>query len=168
MDDTTVIVARPSSAALKNPFVLLVLVGVVAALALFPGLGMFGIFDPSDGLYMECAREMLELKDWCTPNFNYQPFFEKPILIYWMMASCFKIFGISEWSARLASAIPAMLTVVIVYVFTRAPATRKRLTKAGTASEITSSMSPSIGSPVRMTSRIDGGIWADCGSIWCG
>ena len=59
-------------------------VAAIAALLMFlPGLNAFGILDPSDGLYAECAREMLELGDWVTPHFNYHQFFEKPILIYW-------------------------------------------------------------------------------------
>lgn len=90
-----------------------------SALAFIPGLKAFGILDPSDGLYAECAREMLDLHNFLTPHFNYTPFLEKPILLYWAIIACYKIFGISEWVARLPSAIAGIACTFSVFAFTR-------------------------------------------------
>jgi 4-amino-4-deoxy-L-arabinose transferase-like glycosyltransferase len=87
-------------------------------LVFLPGLGVFGILDPSDGLYTECAREMLQLHNFMTPHFGYQPFLEKPILIYWAILISYKFWGISEWAARLPSALSGVLCAVSVLVLT--------------------------------------------------
>jgi 4-amino-4-deoxy-L-arabinose transferase-like glycosyltransferase len=90
-----------------------------------PALGSFGILDPSDGLYAEGAREMLESGNFLTPAFNYTPFLEKPILVYWLIALCFKLFGVSEFSARLPAAIAAIVTCCCTYLSTRTFLTRR-------------------------------------------
>lgn len=93
---------------------------VIASLCCFlPGLGSFGILDPSDGYYSEGAREMVESGNFLTPHLNYRPWFDKPILNYWLIAAAYKVFGVSEFSARLPSAVCASLLVVLSYVFGR-------------------------------------------------
>ncbi|MBI4798058.1 MAG: glycosyltransferase family 39 protein, partial [Desulfarculus sp.] len=69
--------------------------------------------------YGEIAREMVQSGDWVTPRLNYVKYFEKPILTYWLVAGSFKIFGISDWSARLTPAVFATLTVLLVYLLGR-------------------------------------------------
>lgn len=103
----------------RKEFLYLGAIVIVSLLSFLPGLGAFGILDPSDGLYSESAREMLERHDWITPHFNYHPFFEKPILIYWAIGACYKVFGVSAWSARLPSALAATLCALSVYWFSR-------------------------------------------------
>lgn len=99
----------------------LILTALIAlAMVIFlPGLKSFGILDPSDGLYAECSREMLERHDLLTPSFNYQPFYEKPILIYWTIMIAYKIFCVSEWAARLPSALSGVLCVAALYSLSR-------------------------------------------------
>ncbi len=67
-----------------------------------------GLFDPNEGLYAEVPREMLLRRDWITPRFNFVPYFEKPPLLYWMIASSYLLFGVSEFSARLVTALAAL------------------------------------------------------------
>ncbi len=90
-----------------------------SALVILPGLGAFGIIDPSDGLYAEGAREMIELKNFITPHYNYLPFYEKPIMLYWMMVAAYTVFGVHEWVARLPSAISAIATCGVVFSMSR-------------------------------------------------
>ena len=52
-------------------------------------LGRAGLFDPCEGMYAEIPREMIALKDWITPHFNFVRYFEKPPLIYWLNAAAF-------------------------------------------------------------------------------
>lgn len=93
---------------------------LLAALLFFiPTLFLYGVIDPSDGLYAECAREMLEKNDLLTPWFNYQPFYEKPIFIYWAIVFSYKCFGVHEWAARLPSALSAVASVVSLYALSR-------------------------------------------------
>src|SRR5678816_4888495 len=53
--------------------------------------------------------------DLITPTLGGHTWFEKPALLYWMMIASFKIFGVSEWSARLGPALCGLLTILAVW-----------------------------------------------------
>jgi 4-amino-4-deoxy-L-arabinose transferase-like glycosyltransferase len=55
---------------------------------------------------------MQETGDYITPRLYGKPWFEKPPLYYWGAALSFKLFGVSETSARLPSAISALLATL--------------------------------------------------------
>ena len=78
---------------------------VVCAWLLFSNLGRSGLLEPDEGRNAEIAREILLLKDWITPHYDFVPRLDKPILYFDVVALSFLLFGVSEWSARLASAI---------------------------------------------------------------
>ncbi|NET42270.1 glycosyltransferase family 39 protein [Okeania sp. SIO2B3] len=84
---------------------------LLAWLAFFCNLGNIGLIDETEPLFAEAARQMVETGDWITPYFNGETRFDKPPLIYWLMAIAYHIFGINEWSVRLPSAISATCLV---------------------------------------------------------
>jgi 4-amino-4-deoxy-L-arabinose transferase-like glycosyltransferase len=47
--------------------------------------------------------------DWVTPRLNGIKFFDKPPLQYWATASAYTLFGPSEWTARIWSALVGLL-----------------------------------------------------------
>jgi 4-amino-4-deoxy-L-arabinose transferase-like glycosyltransferase len=53
--------------------------------------------------------------DLITPTLGGHTWFEKPALLYWMIVAAFKIFGVSEWAARLGPAICGLLTILAVW-----------------------------------------------------
>ena len=94
---------------------------VIACLGLFfLGMTSFGVTDPGEGYYVEAAREMVESGDFITPHLNYQIYFSKPILTFWLMAVPYKLFGVSEFSARIAFSLLASLLVFSTYRVARA------------------------------------------------
>ncbi len=76
-------------------------------LAFFCNLGNIGLIDETEPLFAEAARQMAETGDWVTPYFNGETRFDKPPLIYWLMAIAYHIIGVNEWAVRLPSAISA-------------------------------------------------------------
>jgi 4-amino-4-deoxy-L-arabinose transferase-like glycosyltransferase len=48
-----------------------------------------------------------------------QPWLEKPPLYYWQAMLAYKVFGVSDWAARLPSAFDATFLVLAVYFFLR-------------------------------------------------
>ncbi len=78
----------------------------------FSHLGAIGFVGPDEPRYAWIARDMAETGDWVTPRLYGKPWFEKPVLYYWGAALCFKLFGVSEASARLPSAISALLSTL--------------------------------------------------------
>jgi 4-amino-4-deoxy-L-arabinose transferase-like glycosyltransferase len=75
----------------------------------FSHLGVVGLVGPDEPRYAWIARSMAESGDLVTPRLYGHPWFEKPPLYYWGAALSFKLFGVSETSARLPSAVAALL-----------------------------------------------------------
>lgn len=92
---------------------------VAAIFALFFQLGRAALFEPDEGRNAEKAREILVLNDWITPHENFHPVLDKPIFLYWLIALSYKLFGISEWAARLPSALAALGGLAVLYGFAR-------------------------------------------------
>lgn len=80
--------------------------------ALLPLLGWwtYGLFDLDEGFYAAIAQEMNRRGEWITPIFNGRPWFEKPILIYWLMKPCLWLFG-----DVVGPRLPSILTTVALY-----------------------------------------------------
>jgi 4-amino-4-deoxy-L-arabinose transferase-like glycosyltransferase len=84
---------------LTRAIVVLLLLLLALRLAAMAGLPLM---DTTEARYGEIGRKMAELNDWVTPwTDSGQPFWAKPPLSFWMTAASFKLFGVSEFSARL-------------------------------------------------------------------
>ena len=83
--------------------------------ALFGHLGQAGLFEPDEGRNAEIAREIQLLKDWVTPHYDFLPRLDKPILFFDLVALSYRFFGLSEWSARLPSALAALGCLLLTY-----------------------------------------------------
>jgi 4-amino-4-deoxy-L-arabinose transferase-like glycosyltransferase len=92
---------------------------LVCLIILFSSLGSTVLLEPDEGRNAEKAREMLMLGDWGAPYQNFLPTLDKPVFFYWLVALSFKLFGISEWSARLPNSLAALGCLFLVYRFAR-------------------------------------------------
>ncbi len=99
----------------RNVILEVVLIAACCAFFFFYALGSFGLVGADEPRYAQVAREMLERHDWVTPVLYGQPWLEKPILYYWRAMMAFKVFGVSDWAARLPSATLATLMVFFSY-----------------------------------------------------
>jgi hypothetical protein len=72
--------------------------------------GMFtpALLDDVDSVHAEAAREMLYRHDWVTLYTNGIRYLEKAPVMYWTIATSYRLFGVSDWSTRL----PLMLGVL--------------------------------------------------------
>jgi 4-amino-4-deoxy-L-arabinose transferase-like glycosyltransferase len=86
---------------------------------LFSNLGGAALFEPDEGRNAEVAREILLLKDWITPHYDFIPRLDKPIVFFDLVALSYKLFGVSEWSARLPSVLAALACLFLTYRFAR-------------------------------------------------
>jgi 4-amino-4-deoxy-L-arabinose transferase-like glycosyltransferase len=92
---------------------------VLILVALWAAIYVAGMFTPPllddvDTIHAEAAREMLLRHDWVTLYTNGLRYLEKAPLMYWGLATSYKIFGISDWSTRL----PLMLGVLVLVLAT--------------------------------------------------
>ncbi|HEX6187658.1 MAG TPA: glycosyltransferase family 39 protein [Pyrinomonadaceae bacterium] len=79
------------------------------------GLGSLPLVGPDEPRYAQVAREMFQRGDFITPTLGGVPWFEKPPLLYWMMMASYRVFGVSEFAARLGPAICGLLTATFVF-----------------------------------------------------
>jgi 4-amino-4-deoxy-L-arabinose transferase-like glycosyltransferase len=91
------------------PWPVMALLVVACALLLWQ-LGTVPLFDVDEPRYARTAVEMMQRQDWITPYFNGKVRFDKPVFYYWFIAASYQMFGISEWSARLTSALATVIT----------------------------------------------------------
>ncbi|HXG12938.1 MAG TPA: glycosyltransferase family 39 protein [Gemmataceae bacterium] len=95
-----------------GPYALLLL---LAGPMFLVNLGGPSLWDIDEGNNAEAAREMLERDNWVVPTFNYQLRVDKPALLYWLQIAAYQWFGVNEFSARLPSALAALVTVLLTY-----------------------------------------------------
>ncbi|MBI5635010.1 MAG: glycosyltransferase family 39 protein [Nitrospirae bacterium] len=91
-------------------------------LSLFFGffrLGSTRLFDVDEAVFAQATKEMVHSGDWITPTYNGENRYDKPILFYWMMAVSYKLFGISEFSARVPSVVSAVFLCIALFFFVR-------------------------------------------------
>ena len=74
---------------------------------------------PDEPRYAQVAREMFLRHDWITPTLGGFDWFEKPALLYWLQIIAYKIFGVSEFSARVGSAIFGLGTILSLWFLGR-------------------------------------------------
>lgn len=104
---------------LRHPVAVLATLASLCVATFWIGLGSLGITDLDEGLYVAAARDIVLTGDLITPRVGGQPFFEKPPLLYWLVALCISVFGSHEFAARLPSALAATLTVALTYWYGR-------------------------------------------------
>ncbi len=87
----------------------------LGALFYIPFLGGVHLFDWDEINFAEISREMIRTCDYLTVQVNYQPFWEKPPLFFWIQVLSMKIFGINEFAARFPNAIVGIITLLVIY-----------------------------------------------------
>ncbi len=87
----------------------------ICGLLFFAFLGIRDLWDIDEGMHAAMAQTMLLSGDWVTPVFNGEAFFDKPALFNWLGAISFKVFGFTEFAARLPAAIAGLGCVILVW-----------------------------------------------------
>lgn len=90
---------------------------LLPAVLFLMNLGGAPLFDVDEGAFSEATREMFVRHDFLSTWLNGAPRFDKPILIYWCQAVFVWLFGVSEWSFRLPSALAASVWCYAVGLF---------------------------------------------------
>lgn len=91
---------------------------VLASWLLFAQLGS-PLMEPDESRYAEIPRLMLRSGDWITPKLQGKAYNDKPPLVYWVIAGSYAVFGVSIEAARFVPATVGLLTLIIVYLWSR-------------------------------------------------
>lgn len=98
-----------------RPWVFVVLLTVAAFAAVFFELGRMDVVTANEGQRAAPPAEMLRSGDYVVPTINGEPYINKPPLLYWAIAGVYRVFGISEWAARVPSALSSVALVLCIY-----------------------------------------------------
>ena len=95
------------------------LVLLLSLLSLGANFWGFPVYVLDESKNAACAMEMMQRGDWVVPTFNDRLRTDKPPLHYFFMIASYAVFGISPFAARFFSVVMGILTVWIVYFFTK-------------------------------------------------
>jgi 4-amino-4-deoxy-L-arabinose transferase-like glycosyltransferase len=98
-----------------RPQYLFLFIAVWVAVVLFSGILIGDLSGYDDAAYAHEARAILQTGDWWTMSLNSSPDFDKPPLFIWLLAISFKIFGISDFAAKIPGVMLGWATIVSVY-----------------------------------------------------
>jgi len=90
-------------------------IAFVAALLFIPFIGVVHLFDWDEINFAESAREMIASGDYFSVQIDYERFYEKPPLFFWLQVLSMKIFGVNEFAARFPNAICGMVTLIVLF-----------------------------------------------------
>ena len=88
-----------------------------AVLVIFTRLWESTLASYDDTYYAEKAKEILLTGQWLVPPWNFEPQFDNTPLYLWGPSALFHLFGVSEFTARLLSAVAGVGCVWITYRF---------------------------------------------------
>jgi 4-amino-4-deoxy-L-arabinose transferase-like glycosyltransferase len=91
------------------------LLAILAAGTLFYQLGRLPLIGSDEPRYARIAAEMTTESRWVTPTLEGRPWLEKPPLYYWLTIPVFRLAGQGEAEARVAPALAAFWTALVVY-----------------------------------------------------
>jgi 4-amino-4-deoxy-L-arabinose transferase-like glycosyltransferase len=93
---------------------------LVASLILWLiGLGNLPLRDWDEGTYAIVAREIYRTGNWLYPTIQGDPFLLKPPLMQWLIAICYHIGGVQEFTTRFPGAFLTALGVPLLYLIGR-------------------------------------------------
>lgn len=91
------------------------IIAIIGALLFIPFLGATHLFDWDEINFAEASREMLLTNNFAIPQINFEPFWEKPPLFFWLQVLSMKIFGVNEFAARFPNAVCGIVTLIVLY-----------------------------------------------------
>jgi 4-amino-4-deoxy-L-arabinose transferase-like glycosyltransferase len=93
----------------------LVAVIAISSVVLITNLGGPRLWDRDEPRNASCAAEMLERGDWVVPVMNAELRSHKPVMLYWVTMAFYSTFGVSEFTARIGSALAGIGSVLLTY-----------------------------------------------------
>ena len=90
-------------------------IALLSGIFFLPFLGGVHLFDWDEINFAECSREMILRGDYLRPQINFEPFWEKPPLFFWLQSLSMRLFGINEYAARFPNAVCGILTLLVIY-----------------------------------------------------
>src|SRR5438128_1266516 len=69
--------------------------------------------------YAAVARNIRHTGDWLSLTYNGEHYWDKPPILIWLTAACYRLFGQSEFVTRLPAMAASFACLLVVYQFAR-------------------------------------------------
>jgi 4-amino-4-deoxy-L-arabinose transferase-like glycosyltransferase len=116
MDQTTQSAHLRKSRTNTNLTYLFVLVLIAAFVLLYNLGGGRPLEDWDEAIYAQVSKEIVQSGDWLTLHWGFQNWFEKPPLLMWTTALLYRLFEVTEFWSRAASAFSGIGVVALTYL----------------------------------------------------
>ena len=94
--------------------VILVLLFFASLILYLWGAAQMPVTDPVESNYAETAKEMVLSGDWISPRIFGNPWYDKPIFTYWMIAASYSVLGFTNLASRIPAALAGAISVVLM------------------------------------------------------
>jgi 4-amino-4-deoxy-L-arabinose transferase-like glycosyltransferase len=99
----------------RRDLIISCVLALLGAALFLPFLGAVHLFDWDEINFAEISREMMLTGDYFRAHINFEPFWEKPPLFFWLQSACMHVFGVHEFAARLPNALLGCITLPLLY-----------------------------------------------------
>lgn len=90
---------------------------ILSFILLSIGSSLLPVTDPVESNYALTAKEMVLSGNWMSPQIYGVFWFDKPIMIYWLLSVSYSIFGFTNFASRLPSIIFGAISVPLLYYY---------------------------------------------------
>ncbi|MCK5010089.1 MAG: glycosyltransferase family 39 protein, partial [Deltaproteobacteria bacterium] len=102
---------------LTLPSLQIVVLAIISFAIFFLNSGGWDLWNPDEPRYAQVAKEMMESGNWILPHHNNKVYPDKPPVFFWLIALSSMVKGeVTSFSARLPSALAAVLGVLLTYL----------------------------------------------------
>jgi len=95
------------------------IVFITSSILLFSSLHKGGLSGYDDAFYAHYGKQMILSGDWWSLRLNGYQIFEFPPMFPWMEALSMKLFGVTDFAAKIPSALSGLLTIVLTYLIAK-------------------------------------------------
>ena len=96
-----------------------IIIFLVSFLFLLWGNQYLPVTDPVESNYALTAKEMAESGNWLSPTIYGHYWYDKPIMIYWLTAASYRLFGFTSLASRLPSVLAGALSAALLGAYTQ-------------------------------------------------
>lgn len=96
---------------------LIIFLFIISIIFLSLGSSLLVVTDPVESNYALTAKEMVLSHNWMSPQIYGVYWFDKPIMIYWLLSISYSIFGFTNFASRLPSIIFGAISVPLLFAY---------------------------------------------------
>lgn len=90
---------------------------VVAFFFLLWGTWALPVTDPVESNYALTAKEMVQTGNWMSPQIYHTFWYDKPIMVYWLLSLSYSVLGFTDLASRLPSVLMGALSVTLLIYY---------------------------------------------------